>query len=61
VLTMYGVGGKILSTIKSMYEESKVSIRIGRKRGRKLKVDVGLRQGCVTSPWLFNIFINGVV
>ena len=24
-------------------------------------VKVGLRHGCVTSPWLFNLFIDGVV
>jgi hypothetical protein len=61
VLGMYGVGGKILGVIKNMYEESTVCVRIGRKLGRKFKVDVGLRQGCVMSPWLFNIFIDGMV
>jgi hypothetical protein len=61
VLMMYGVGGKVLSAIKSMYEESVVCVRIGQVLGRKFRVDVGLRQGCVTSPWLFNIFIVGVV
>jgi hypothetical protein len=40
VLRMYGVGGKILSAIKSMYEESMVCVRIGRKLGRKIKVDL---------------------
>jgi hypothetical protein len=44
-----------------MYEDTMVCLRIGRKLGRKFKVDVGLRQGCVNSPWLFNIFIDGVV
>ena len=24
-------------------------------------VNVGLRQGCVMSPWLFNVYIDGVV
>ena len=24
-------------------------------------VNVGLRQGCVTSPWLFNVYMNSVV
>jgi hypothetical protein len=58
---MYGVGGKILGAIKSMYEQSMVCERIGRKLWIKFKVDVGLRQECVMSPWLFNIFIDGAV
>jgi hypothetical protein len=58
---MHGVGCKILGAIKSMYEESMVCIRIGRHLGIKLRVEVGLRQGCVMSPWLFTIFIDGVV
>ena len=24
-------------------------------------VNVGLRQGCVMSPWLFNVYADGVV
>jgi hypothetical protein len=58
---MYGVGGKILGAIKSMYEESTAYVRIGCKLGRNFKVDVVLRQGCVMFPWLFNMFIDGVV
>jgi hypothetical protein len=54
VLRMYGVGGKIPSAIKCMYEESMVCVRICRKLERKFKVDVGLRQGCVMSSLLFN-------
>jgi hypothetical protein len=44
-----------------MYEDTMVCVRIGRKLGRKFKVNGGLRQGCVISPWLFNIFVDGVV
>ena len=24
-------------------------------------VNVGLRQGCVMSPWLFNVYMDGIV
>jgi hypothetical protein len=61
VLRIYGVGGKILSAIESVYEESMTCVRIGRKLRRKSKVDVGLRQVFLMSPRLFNIFIDGVV
>jgi hypothetical protein len=50
LLGMYGVEGKILSAIKSMYEENTVCVKIGCKLVMKFKVDVGLRQGCVVSP-----------
>jgi hypothetical protein len=34
---------------------------MGRGLGRKFKVDLGLRQDCLLSPWLLKIFIDGVV
>ena len=26
-----------------------------------LPVNVGLRQGCVMSPWLFDVYMDGVI
>jgi hypothetical protein len=39
-----GVGVKVLCSIKSMYEESMVCVRIGRCLGRNIRVDVRLIQ-----------------
>ena len=61
VLRLYGVGGKLLKAVKSMYAGSKACVRVGNEMSEWFTVRVGLRQGCVMSPWLFNLYIDGVV
>ena len=61
VMGIYGIGGKLLSAVKSFYIESRACVRVGDEESEWFAVEVGLRQGCVMSPWLFNIFIDGVV
>ena len=61
VLRLYGVGGKLLQAVKSLYVDSKVCVRVGSEMSEWFPVRVGLRQGCVMSPWLFNLFIDGLV
>ncbi len=34
-------------------------MRVGGKFSESFAVEVGVRQGCVMSPWLFNIFMDG--
>ena len=40
---------------------SKACVRVGNELSDWFEVRVGLRQGCVMSPWLFNLYIDGVV
>ena len=61
VLRLYGVGGRLLEAVKSMYNGSKACVRVGNEMSDWFTVRVGLRQGCVMSPWLFNLYIDGVV
>ncbi len=61
VLRIYGMGGKLLSAIKSFYEEASVCVKISRETSEHFEINVSLRQGCVMSPWLFNIYMNGVI
>ena len=61
MLGFYGVGGKLLAAIQSFYNNSRALVRVGNRESESFPVRVGLRQGCVMSPWLFNIFMDGVV
>ena len=61
MLSLYGVGGKLLSAVKSFYVDSRACVRVGDQVSDSFQVKVGLRQGCVMSPWLFNVFMDGVV
>ena len=60
VLGMYGIRGKLMGGIQAFYKDSKACVRVDREEGRWFSVQTGLRQGCVMSPWLFNIFMDGV-
>ncbi len=60
-LKMYGVGGKLLSAIKSFYEEASACLKISGETSEHFEIKVGLRQGCVMSPWLCNIYMDGVM
>ena len=61
VLRLYGVGGKLLRAVQSFYKESRACVRNGSEVSNWFPVKVGLRQGCVMSPWLFNVYMDGVV
>ena len=55
-LRMYGVDGKLMRGIKSFYDESEACVRVCRRESDWFSVKFGLRQGCVMSPLMFNIF-----
>jgi len=61
VLRMYGVGGNLLKAVKSFYDGSKACVRVENQMSDCFPVNVGLRQGCVMSPWLFNMYMDGIV
>ena len=61
MLRVYGIGGKLLNAVQSFYIDSKERVWVGNDVGEWFKVNVGLRQGCVMSTWLFNVYMDGVV
>src|SRR5678816_4156031 len=60
-LVIYGVGFRLLNGIKSMYEDSEACVRINGVKGDWFSINSRVRQGCVMSPWLFNLYMDGVM
>ena len=61
MLRVYGVGGKLSKAVQSLYVDSNACVLVGNDVSEWFPVNVGLRQGCVMSPWLFNVYMDGVV
>ena len=58
---MYRIYGQLLKVVQSLYEKSEACVRVCREEGEWFDVGVGLKQGCVMSPWLFNLFMDAAM
>ena len=61
VLRKYDVGSKLLSGIKSMYIDSSTCVRVKGGESERFRIDNEVRQGCMMSPWLYNVYMDGVM
>ena len=61
MLRVYGVEGKLMKAVQSCYVDSWACVRVGNDVSECFPVNVGLRQGCVTSSWLIKVYMDGVV
>ena len=52
------VGGCFYNLIKSLYSNSTCSIKIDQSKTRPFQYARGVRQGCILSPLLFNLYVN---
>ncbi len=53
-----GVSQKFLQAIQSLYKDVKFSVKINGHYSEWFNVSVGLKQGCLISPMLFNLYID---
>ena len=51
----------MLEAVKVFYKDSKASIRIDGVKGECFEIGIGVKQGYVMSPWLFNVYMDGVM
>ena len=59
-LLQYKIGGKFYHLIKNLYSKSKCSMKIGLQRTEYFEYANGVRQGCILSPMLFNLYLNEI-
>ena len=57
-LLQNNINGNFYSLIKSLYSKSKCFIKLGSKRTQTFDYARGVRQGCILSPLLFNLYLN---
>ena len=53
-----GMNLEMVQVIKNMYEKTSQSLKINNELTRSFRTFRGVRQGCILSPRLFNLFIN---
>jgi hypothetical protein len=54
------VRGKMWRVVKSMYSTVQSAVLIGDEKTEWFELYTGVRQGCVMSPILFSLFVNGL-
>ena len=59
ILTKLGVPDKEINIIKSLYLQHKATVRYENETSEAIKR--GVRQGCVLSPCLFNIYTDYLI
>ena len=57
-LLNYDIKGKFFNTIKNIYRDDKACLKINNKITDSFDVNQGVKQGCILSPLLFNIFMS---
>lgn len=57
-LMQSGIRGKMFQAIKSIYRNVTANVRINAFNTDWFDIKCGLRQGCILSPILFNLYIN---
>ena len=60
-LNKYGIDSNITLMIKSLYKNSTSAMLFNSIQGQMFKTIVGVRQGCLLSPVLFNLFLEEIM
>ena len=57
----YNISANLVSTIEQLYDKAKSAVQMNGSIGEWFSTTVGVRQGCLLSPSLFNIFLERIM
>ena len=58
LMTEYNIGGQFLKILKNIYTDNQMFIKVDGGLTKPFITTTGVKQGCVFSPLLFNLYIN---
>ena len=61
MLRSIGIGSKTVNIIEQLYDQTEFAVLINGHTTQWFNVTVGVRQGCLLSPILFNTFLQFVM
>ena len=61
VLRNFGIEEGLIQTIEALYNTSSSAVLLNNEVGEYFKTTVGVRQGCLLSPVLFNLFLEKIM
>ena len=61
VLQRYGVRQKLINIMRDLYSKAKSCIRLNNNFTEWFETTIGVRQGCLLSPDLFNLFLENIL
>ena len=61
ILRQYNIGNNLIHVIQRLYQRATSAVFINGNIGEWFHTTVGVRQGCILSPTLFNIFLERIM
>ena len=56
----YNINANLVRTIEQLYDKATSALQINRSTGKWFRTTIGVRQGCLLSPNIFNIFLERI-
>ena len=61
ILQEMGLSGHLTCLLRNLYAGQQATVRTGREAREGFKIGKGVRQGCILSPCLFNLYAEYIV